>query len=64
MRRARSGFPNVPPGQYTLVARATIGGAGREAGPGREGGPGGRGQLPGGRGEMLAGRGRGLLAGA
>ncbi len=23
-------IPNVPPGQYTLVARATIGGAGRE----------------------------------
>ena len=63
-------IPNVPPGQYTLVARATVGGAGREAGPGREGGPGGpgglagRGQPPGGRGEMLAGRGRGLLAGA
>ena len=58
-------IPNVPPGQYTLVARATIGGAGREAGPGREGGvgPGGRGQPPGGRGEMLAGRGRGPLAG-
>jgi hypothetical protein len=46
---------NVPPGQYTLVARATIGG------PGREGGPGGRGPAgigPGGRGEMIAGRGR------
>ena len=58
-------IPNVPPGQYTLVARATIGGAGREAGSGREGalGPGGRGQGPGGRGEMLAGRGRGALAG-
>ena len=56
---------NVPPGQYTLVARATIGGGGREAGTGREGGlgPGGRAQLPGGRGEMLAGRGRGALAG-
>ena len=53
-------IPNVPPGQYTLVARATIGGAGREGGPA---GPGGRGQPPGGRGEMLAGRGRGPLAG-
>ena len=58
-------IPNVPPGQYTLVARATIGGAGREAGPGARAGsgPGGRGQPPGGRGEMLAGRGRGALAG-
>ena len=53
-------IPNVPPGQYTLVARATIGAAGREGGPA---GPGGRGQPPGGRGEMLAGRGRGPLAG-
>jgi hypothetical protein len=43
---------NVPPGQYTLVARATIGG------PGREGGPGGRGAIFGGRGELLPGRGR------
>jgi hypothetical protein len=51
---------NVPPGQYTLVARATIGGAGREGVPGgRAGGPGGRGPIPGGRGEFLAGRGRG-----
>ena len=50
---------NVPPGQYTLIARATIGGAGREGGaPGRDGGPGGRGPIPGGRGEFLAGRGR------
>jgi protocatechuate 3,4-dioxygenase beta subunit len=50
---------NVPPGQYTLIARATIGGAGREgAPPGREGGPGGRGPITGGRGEFLAGRGR------
>ena len=46
-------IPNVPPGQYTLIARATIGGPG-----GREGGPGGRGAMPGGRGEILAGRGR------
>jgi hypothetical protein len=52
-------IPNVPPGQYTLIARATIGTAGREgAPPGREGGPGGRGPIPGGRGEFLAGRGR------
>ena len=44
---------------YTLIARATIGGAGREGGaPGRDGGPGGRGPIPGGRGEFLAGRGR------
>jgi hypothetical protein len=44
---------NVPPGQYTLIARATVGGPnGREAGPG-----GGRNPMPGGRGE-LAGRGR------
>lgn len=46
---------NVPPGQYLLVARATMG-------PGREGGPGGRGMPPamaGGRGEMaVQGRGR------
>jgi protocatechuate 3,4-dioxygenase beta subunit len=42
---------NVPPGQYTLVARAQIN-------PGaREGGPGGRGIAPGQRGEA-AGRGR------
>jgi len=51
---------NVPPGQYTLVARATIGGTGRE------GGPGGRGAqsapTPRGRGEFLAGRGRGAAA--
>ncbi len=33
-------IPNVPPGQYTLVARAAIGGTGREGFPGREGGPG------------------------
>jgi protocatechuate 3,4-dioxygenase beta subunit len=46
-------IPNVPPGQYSLIARATIGGPG-----GREGGPAGRGAMPGGRGEMLAGRGR------
>jgi hypothetical protein len=52
-------IPNVPPGQYTLIARATIGTAGREGGPpGREGGPGGRGPIPGGRGEFIAGRGR------
>jgi carboxypeptidase family protein len=41
---------NVPPGQYLLVARASMN-------PGRAGGPGGRGQppgLPGGRGEMAA----------
>ena len=51
---------NVPPGHYTLVARATIGGAGRDGGPGaRAGGPGGRGPILGGRGELLAGRGRG-----
>lgn len=50
-------IPNVPPGQYTLIARATIGGPG-----GRDGGPGGRGAMPGGRGEMLAGRGRGGAA--
>ena len=56
-------IPNVPPGQYTLIARATIGGAGREGGPAGPAGPGGRGQPPGGRGEMLAGRGRGPLAG-
>jgi len=43
---------NVPPGQYTLVARATIGG--------REGGPPGRGAPPGGRGEMTPGRGRAM----
>ena len=49
-------IPNVPPGQYTLVARAQIGGAGRE------GGPGGRGPIPAGRGELLAGRGRGAAA--
>jgi hypothetical protein len=53
---------SVPPGQYTLVARATIGGPGRGGGPGgREGGP-GRGPIPGGRGEFLAGRGRGNAA--
>jgi Carboxypeptidase regulatory-like domain len=46
-------IPNVPPGQYMITARATIGGPG-----GRAGGPGGRGAMPGGRGEMLAGRGR------
>jgi hypothetical protein len=56
---------NVPPGQYTLLARATIGGAGREGGPGRAGGPGGRGPIAfGGRGELLAGRGRGDVAAA
>jgi hypothetical protein len=42
---------NVPPGQYTLIARATIQ-------QGREGGPAGRG-LAGGRGEMAIARGRG-----
>jgi protocatechuate 3,4-dioxygenase beta subunit len=43
---------NVPPGQYRLIGRATIGG------PGREGGPEGRGlALPAGRGDP-AGRGR------
>jgi len=50
---------NVPPGQYTLVARATLGG------PGRENFPGGRGPGvigPGGRGDAIAGRGRGMLA--
>jgi hypothetical protein len=41
---------NVPPGQYALVARATIN-------PGREGGPAGRG-MPAGRGELALGRGR------
>jgi len=46
-------IPNVPPGQYKIIARATIGGPG-----GRAGGPGGRGAMPGGRGEMPAGRGR------
>jgi hypothetical protein len=44
---------NVPPGQYTLIARATINQGGRE------GGPAGRGVPPGGRGELLDGRGRG-----
>jgi hypothetical protein len=43
---------NVPPGQYTVVARGTIGG------PGREGGPGGRGFGPG-RGNPPAVDGRG-----
>jgi hypothetical protein len=44
---------NVPPGQYRLIARATVGVPG-----GRDGGPAGRGfQLPAARGE-LAGRGR------
>jgi protocatechuate 3,4-dioxygenase beta subunit len=33
-------FSNVPPGQYTIVARGTAGN------PGREGGPGGRGPAP------------------
>jgi hypothetical protein len=47
-------IPNVPPGQYTLVARATLGGAGRENFGGR--GPGAAG--PGGRG-AAGGRGRG-----
>jgi Carboxypeptidase regulatory-like domain len=48
---------NVPPGQYTLVGRATVG-------AGREGGPAARGVTPaGGRGELL-GRGRaGMLQG-
>jgi hypothetical protein len=46
---------NVPPGQYTLVARATLGGPGRENFGGR--GPAGVG--PGGRGEAMGGRGRG-----
>jgi Carboxypeptidase regulatory-like domain len=44
-------IPNVPPGQYTLVARATIT-------AGREGGPAGRGLLAGGRGQELIARGR------
>jgi protocatechuate 3,4-dioxygenase beta subunit len=47
---------NVPPGQYTIVARATVPGAGRES---REG----RGPLPFGRGEQIDGRGRGMAAG-
>jgi hypothetical protein len=54
---------NVPPGQYMLIARASIGGGGREGVPGgRESGPAGRGAMPGGRGELLAGRGRGGAA--
>jgi hypothetical protein len=44
-------IPNVPPGQYTLVARAMIGG-------GRMGGPAGRGIAPGGRGMAFEVRGR------
>jgi hypothetical protein len=50
-------IPNVPPGQYKLIARATIN-------AGREGGPAGRGMpTPLGRGEaLLAGRGRGAGA--
>jgi hypothetical protein len=48
---------NVPPGQYTLIARGTVN-------SGREGGPAGRGfPTPAGRGEPgLAGRGRGMAA--
>ena len=46
---------NVPPGQYLLVARATLN-SGREGGPGGRGGPAG---IPGGRGDMtVQGRGR------
>jgi hypothetical protein len=48
---------NVPPGQYTLVARATFV-------QGREGGPGGRGLPPGGRGEMAMGAARGRAGGS
>jgi hypothetical protein len=44
-------IPNVPPGQYTLVARAMIGG-------GRMGGPAGRGIAPGGRDMVFEVRGR------
>jgi len=40
---------NVPPGQYTVIARATIN-------PNREGGPGGRGPVQGGRAAFPAGR--------
>ncbi|HET7218950.1 MAG TPA: carboxypeptidase regulatory-like domain-containing protein, partial [Vicinamibacterales bacterium] len=50
---------NVPPGQYLLVARATLN-------SGREGGPGGRGMplaMPGGRGDALIGQGRGRAGG-
>jgi hypothetical protein len=43
---------NVPPGQYTLIARATIA-AGRQTG---------RGMPPGGRGEQLAARGRAAVS--
>jgi protocatechuate 3,4-dioxygenase beta subunit len=45
---------NVPPGQYTLVARATIGGPG---------GPAARGVGPAGRGELAAVAGRGRAGG-
>ena len=51
-------IPNVPPGQYTIIARATLGG------PGRQGGPAGRGQMVVGRGELLDGRGRGGAPGS
>ena len=53
--------PERAPGQYTVVARATIPGPGREN---RDGAapiaPGGRGPGPFGRGEMVDGRGRGM----
>ncbi len=51
-------FNNVPPGQYTLVARGTSQ-RGREGGPlfrGLEGMPGGRGQMPPGGGRGRAGQ--------
>jgi hypothetical protein len=51
-------FSNVPPGQYTVFARATIA-AGREGGAGGRGfGPGRGGFAAGGRGEAQAARGR------
>lgn len=51
-------FSNVPPGQYTIFARATIA-AGREGGAGGRGfGPGRGGFAAGGRGEPQAARGR------
>ena len=53
-------IPNVPPGRYTVVARATIPGPGRENRDGAPVAPGGRGPGPFGRGEMADGRGRGL----
>jgi hypothetical protein len=41
-------FNNVPPGQYTVVARGSVAIGGREGGPGGRGpGPAGRGMVPG-----------------